>query len=208
MDASKAQERLNLLLQHLWPFVEVQNWFGIDLSAEPQRLLAQYRIWAEQYRPKVEVLDIKGHRVNRNLFELFLQHRGLIPIRSAAVQWGMDQESFQKVLFEALKKDFISESEAKGDFPNVYRASLIGDFHKRFPKLERMTFVTYSGFVRLLHQEIEETLKVSIKPLICLTSQTIGEVPPEYAHDFDSITNRFAVKLFFHAWENIVVATM
>lgn len=199
MDAFEAQERINLLLQQHWSFAEIRNWFGVDLSAEPQRLLAQYRIWAEQYRSNSKVLDMEGESIHRNLFELFLQHRGLTAVRSAAIQWGMDQVSFQQVLSASLDKGFISEAEAKGDFQDVYRASLIADFHKRFPKLERMTFVSYSGFISYLHKEIKNSLNVSVNPLFCLTSQALGEEPLEYAYSFDSITNE-PMGIGFNIW--------
>lgn len=199
MDETEAQARLTLLRQKLWPFAEIRNWFGIELLEGHKSLLAQYRIWAEEYRRGATVLDTSEQLIHRNLFELFLQQRELLGVRSAAVQWGMNPESFVIVLAAALEKGYISEGESKGDFPGVYRASLINDFHKRLPKLARTIFPSYSRFVQRLHEEIQAVLGVEIHPLHCLTSQAVGEDPPDFAHDFDSITNE-PMGIGFQVW--------
>lgn len=201
MTPNDVQSRLTLLKQDRWSFDQIKEWFEIDLLQEPKSILAQYRIWAERDRNSSAIMrDLERNLISRNGFEIFLQHRELVGIRSAAVQWGMTTDSFLRVL-QAAKGQYVSEGEANGEFPGVYRASLVSDIHKRFPKLERMIFSTYSGFVRRLHEQIREVLNISVEPLHCLTSKAIRDTTPDFAHDFDSITSE-PMGLGFQLWLN------
>ena len=48
-------------------------------------------------------------------------------------------------------------------------------------------------------QEIQAALGITVTPVHCLTSQVIGETPPDFAHDFDSITNE-PMGISFQLW--------
>jgi hypothetical protein len=196
MSAPQVEERLALLRQDMWSFHQIQHWFGVDLNSEPQGLLAQYRIWAEEIRRDAPVLDLKAKLIYRNLFEMFLQRRELVSVRGAAVSLAMDEASLKKVLSAALVANLVSRSEAEGDFPDVYRSSLIGDFHTRFPKLKQTIFNTFRAFATSLHSQIKEVLGIDVQPVYCLTSQAIGTKPPEFARGYDSITNEPMCSLY------------
>ena len=183
----------------MWTFDEIKEWFGCDLDAKQAQLLAQYRVWASRYEDKVSVLNLAEKQIDRNAFELFLQDRELSPVRMAALRWGMDVASFMACLQAALQKGLISEGQEMGEFPGVFRSSFVADFYKRFHGLARMTFATYSGFVRLFHAEIETQLDVHLNQLICPTSQAFGEVPPEFGYAFDCITSE-PIGLGYQIW--------
>jgi hypothetical protein len=137
----------------------------------------------------VFALELSSRLINRNLFELFLQRRELVPIRHAAIKWAMDADSFVKTLQSAFQNDYASEAEANGEFPSVFRNSLLRDFHSRLPGLEHRVFSSHSDFVPAFHASIHSALNVDVHPLTSVTSQAVGDVPPDYASTFDSITN-------------------
>ena len=188
MTPTDVKARIDQFRRPLWTFKEVEDWYGIGLSAAPQSFLAQYRIWAETIRTaEPEVLN-NGH-LNRCVLELFLQRRELTAIRTAAIRLGMDVESFRKTLTAALENNLVSKAEAEGEFPeaHVYRASILR-IHKRFPNLAKLTFGDYPSFCRRLHEEIREKLKVSVTTRFCPDSENSGDEHGDIGHDIDIIT--------------------
>ena len=188
------------LLEPTWPFDWVKLRYGIDLSHSPQSFLAQYRIWAETFREPQEEIAANG-RINRFYMELFMQQRGYVGIRTAAVLLGMCEASFSKTLALAKEANFITEQEELGEFPgaNVYRSSFIGDFYKRFPKLAKFTFSSYPSFCRRLHETIDVELGFKVAEALCLTSLKLREDPIDIGHDLDALTGE-PVGLPFQVW--------
>lgn len=188
------QARIKHFCEKQWSYQEVHEWYGINVSEDPQpgasqSLLNQYRFWAEK-RASNDGPDLDRETLNRMEFELFLQHRGLISLRMAAIQLGMFEDSLRKTLAAAKNAGLVTSPEADGEFPSagVYRASLVGDLHYRFPAIANMTFPTYSSFCRRLHECIRVELGLDVQPALCPTSVLLEDDPPEVGHDLDVIT--------------------
>lgn len=193
--------RLQQLLNPIWSFQQIKEWYGIDASAS-QSFLAQYRIWAETFREDQNAVIMQGS-LNRFYLELFLQHRGLVGVRAAAIQLGMDVDSLRATLNAAKNANLITDQEAVGAFPNahVYLASFISEFYSRFPALAKFTFSSYSSFCRRFHKEIKEVLNVPVKPALCVTSLKLQEDSTDFGRDLDAITEE-PIGLGFKVWIN------
>lgn len=193
MTEEQVSERLALLRKREWPNAEIEAWFGINL-AECQPLVMQYRMWvAGTYEAAYE----PGNFIDRCKFEIFLDSRGLIPKRLAAFQLALAEDSFEKIM-DAAADRLVSGAEARGDFPGVFRAELVSDFHKRFPNLRNKIFPSLSVCYDRLHAEIRNVLNVEVDPLRCPTAAILGE--GDYATISDAITSepmsiRFSVFL-------------
>lgn len=194
------KNRLAFIQQPIWGFDQIKEFYGIELKSKDGKdaatFLAQYRIWAEQIPGKSFILDVDGQRINRWFFELFLQRRELVSIRGASIRFGMDVTSFIATLESAFKKGLISKSEAEGDFPNCYRASLISDFHRRFTQIKFKIFSTNSSYIKAVHELIASQLGVKVTPIFCATSKAIGCNPVDYANSYDILTNEPMVTMF------------
>lgn len=195
MTIEQERMRIDLLQRSLWSFKDIRTWSGVELKTDKQSLLAQFRIWAESRRKPLDtVLDLSGERIHRTYFEWFLQDRGLIPVCAAAAALGMTRSSFEQMIVKGAEKDapIVTETEARGEYPeaNVFRSSFVNNLYTRFPALARFTFSSHSSFCRRLHTEIRSVLGVPVDPLICETSAKLGDDPPEFAHDLDSITDK------------------
>ncbi len=181
--------RTHLLKDEYWLIAEMNKWFGVDLSDADSDLRIQFEKWASEWSPSTGPLDAEKTKIHRNLFELFLQKRGLVTTRFAAVRLGMSVSSFRLALQAFRSGNYITGAEFTGEFDDVFRSSLLDAFRKRLPELERMTFASYSGFVRMLHAELYERFHVKVEPLYDETSKALGEEPVEYADEFDCISD-------------------
>lgn len=185
----QAKQRLDQFQRAMWSFNEIRDWFGCDLEEAPQHLLAQYRIWAARYDDTMKVLDLSGKLIHRNLFERFLQDRELIPIRHAALRWGMNVESFISVLEALHTKGMISNTEKEGEFQWVFRKTFVSDIHHRFSNISRIIFASFPSYVRRLHSEIQSCLDVEPASAYCATSVALREDLLDFGYRLDCITS-------------------
>ena len=183
MTEEQVTKRLALLRTREWPNPDIEAWFGINL-AECGPLIEQYRTWAGDSLglPPKSILS-----VDRGKFGIFLNSRRLIAKKLAAFQLALTEDSFEKVAIAAERQHLVSTVEAQGDFPNVFRAELVSEFHKRFPHLRDKIFPSLTVYYDLLHTEIRNILHVSVVPLKCRTAVILGE--DDYATASDAITS-------------------
>ncbi len=189
MTDEQVKARLLMLKNDLWSFEEILALFGTDLrnADESARLLAEFQSWADDLTG-LPALMVADRLIRRNAFELFLQDRELVCIRAAAIYFGLDVAAFRSAMSAAQTKKLVSVAEAMGEFPNIYRSSLIRDFHRRFPKLRYRIFSDFNGFVESVREQIREVLEIEVTFVTCFTSQIVGINPPDVARGFDIIT--------------------
>lgn len=200
MSPEAAKARLNQLLHPIWSFQQIEDWYGITLFATPQTFLTHFQKWASTHREDPSAAIEQGN-LNRFDLELFMQDRGLVGVRAAAILLGMEVDSFRATLKAAEGHELITEQEASGAFPaaDIFQASFIGDFYKRFPKLTNFTFSSFPSFCLRLHAAITDGLSVLVTPAFCPTSIKIKEPTPDIGHDWDAITNE-PIGLPFQIW--------
>jgi hypothetical protein len=182
MTEAQVMERLRFLQEREWPAPDIEDWFGIEL-AQCQPLLRQYEIWLTG---NPDAAYRSGDSINRSKFEIFLNSRHLMTIKAAALQLALEEACFRDVMNAAKQKGFVSDAEARGDFPNFFRSELVSEFHKRFPKLREKIFPSLAVYYDRLHTEIQRVLNVRVAPLKCPTARLFGE--DDYATSLDAIT--------------------
>jgi len=188
MTNQEVKNRIKLLQEPLWSFADIREALGINLANAQPSLFAQFRIWAERYENIVS-LHSDQEIIHRELFELFLQNREWIGIKTAAYQMAMDESTLNEVLVQAASQNWITDHERDGEFPGlgILHLSLAKNFHKRFPGLN-LIFASHSAYVERLHGAISEHLGIQVDALYCSGSKFVGDIPVDFAFDMDCIT--------------------
>jgi hypothetical protein len=176
-------DRLNLLRTRCWPKNDISLWFGINLNGENDPILQQFLIWSEQ---NVEAVYREPQVIDRCKFELFLHTRQWITRKSAALGLAVTEDSLDRILKAAKDHHVIAATEWQGVFPGVYAEELITGFYKRFNGIRSTTFPHLDAFYTRLHDEIQETLGETARPVFCPTSKVFGQ--RHYATSADIIT--------------------
>jgi hypothetical protein len=181
---NKDQERRLEELKGPWcSAVFIREFYGLDLQQD-RDVLGRFRAWSKRFW-RGDVVKQSGGAYHRHALESFLQIGELLPRKWAAIELGMDQDSFDKTL-EALATESLLPPGVAQD-PLVAKG-LVRDIHRLFPALARTAFTTHSAYCGRLHAAITNDLGVTVTPLHCVTSEELKEDPPEYASDFDAIT--------------------
>lgn len=161
----------------------IEELYGLNLQQD-KAVLGRFRAWSERFW-REDVVKQSGGSYHRHALETFLQISELLPRKWAAVELGMDQDSFDKTLAGLARKSLLPPGVV--DDPLVAKG-LVRDIHRLFPALARTAFTTHSAYCARLHVAIEKDLGVNVTPLHCVTSEALAEDPLEYASDFDAIT--------------------
>ncbi len=183
------------LLKNPWVSFELlKRLYGID--KEDAGLWGSFQMWGMGHRRPREVL--RPEAVDRHAFEAFLQQSGLLPLRIAAARLGMLEDSFVDVLGR-LEETGALQPNGTGHSSQLVTESLLRSFHTRFPKLRSSVFSSHDEFCAALLPVIEAEIGVKPVPLYCATALAIDKTLPEFAHDFDCLTQE-PVGLRYQVW--------
>jgi len=159
--------------------------YGIRLPDES--LLGMFRAWAGRFR-RMKVVEQNNHLYDRHALERCFQFHRLLPVKWGAARLGMERDSFVELLEILDQRSLIIRNV--GNFTDqLIEESLIRDMSKLFPGLPNTVFGDHSDYCRNLHQAIHNDFGISVRPLRCVTSETLGDDPPDYAYEFDVITS-------------------
>ncbi len=125
-----------------------------------------------------------GGKVHRYGFELFLQSQKLLSRNYSAARLGMKPEALDQLLPELHKIGLSKKYEV---YKGIIEESLTDDLVRTLPGLRFRTFGTHDFFCEFLHNELKETLGLTIEPLLCATAHVLGG-QRMYASTWDNIT--------------------
>jgi hypothetical protein len=176
-------DRLQKLLVNFVSFDFIDEFYGIKLG-QHQKLLDDFNAWC---RRNVRRDTMRGEEISRSAWESYLQAFSALPVKWAAVQFGMTEESLRTILTR-----FPTDSPRNHrSWEGLVIGDLKHDFLEILPGMKHKLFANYDGFCRRLHASILEAenvfgARISVQELICETSKAMGS--PLFAHDFDAIT--------------------
>lgn len=177
--------RLEQLQKEACSIELAEELFGLDLRHD-NALLGRFRAWASRFWRGEPV--VRSTSINRHALESFFQFSGLVPVKWAAAEVGMEQSSFVATL-QALQGDGLPVPMSSISSEQVVEERLVRDLHKWFPALSHVLFVNHSAYCARLHEVIEGTYPfIKVGALRCVTSEALGEDPPDYADTFDVLT--------------------
>ena len=194
MNTEHIQSRLNALTIERCGYDLIGSLYGIQRNQNDQ-LFARYWAWARRLGLEHPTDDAT---ISRHSFEMYLQSNRMVPLRIAGVRLGMDVESLTCVLEQLSAKTLISDPTQQ-TYKDVVDEHFLRDFYANFNDLRLRLFSDHNSYCRALHEAIRQELGCVVVPLHCVTSAALGETPPDYAHDFDCISDA-PIGLRYQAW--------
>ncbi len=176
------RRRFDALMQENCGEKLIQDLYGISRSDDTSFFL-RYLVWGQ--RLGVRPVDTSG-RINRHMFETFLQRMKLVPVRLAGARSGMTEVAFRKTM-EILAIQGITDAEFEAT-KCVVSEGFVRDLSNQFKALQFRTFGSHDDYCRRLQQALADEFKIEVEPLYCVTSQKLGENPADFAYEFDAIT--------------------
>ncbi len=190
---SMEPDRIKQLSREFVPFHIFRELYGVDFPA--QKLLGSVRAWVRKLRGNKELESMDG-RINRYVFENYLQERNLLPIKLAAFQLGMETDSFKEVI-GAL----VYQGQAEAGFSVVSDQLIDEVVVRRFTDFFKGTvntlFSDHTSLCNALHSSIKDELGIDVKQLYCETAQELEE--PDFAYAVDAITSK-PIGIRFQVW--------
>lgn len=190
VDHSILENRLTEL-SNAWCSAEyTSELWGFSLEAD-EAFCASIARWSKDF---LGVADIKrGSQVHRHAIESYFVDRGLVPMKWAAADLGMNVETFERVVENerfSILRDAVSE--------RVVRRREAAQMFRAFPNLRHRVFQTHEQMCTQLHRAIKDALSIEVTPLYCATSEVFeGILDPkarglaperELAVTFDALT--------------------
>ena len=124
-----------------------------------------------------------GGKTHRHGFELFLQSGKLLSRNYAAARLGMRPRSLDQLLPMLPELGLPKKYELYG---GIIDESLSDDLVRTLPGLRFRTFGTHDFFCEFLHNELSNTLGLTIEPLFCDSSLRLGD-QRMYASTWDNV---------------------
>lgn len=139
----------------------------------------------DRWKSTIKGSDRCRSGVDRVLIELFFQQQKMLSHKWMAARLGMTEKSLREVL---LKQQDVPLPVIYEYFEQLILESFKDDLLRAMKSLRFRTFGSHSDFCLRLHSAIEQEIGLKVEPLMCATSQSLGESPILYANDFDCIT--------------------
>ena len=160
-----------------------------------QKLIGSIRAWIQRVRRNMEIESADG-KINRYVFENYLQQRNMLPIKFAAFQLGMEIDSFKEVI-GALAYQGQAEAGFSAVSDQLVDEAVIRRFTQFFKGTVNTIFSDQTSKCSALHSSIKDELEINVKPIYCETAQKLGE--PDFAYQADVITLK-PIGIRFQVW--------
>jgi hypothetical protein len=190
---AEEQNRMIELGQRLVTFDFIERYYGMRLETR-HNLFQDFKGWCERNGIRKAA---EANSVSRSAWESYLQAFTALPMKWAAVQFGMTDE----LLIEVLSK--LPKESPRNH--RIWEGLVIGDLKRDFfellPDMKHKLFRNHHALCQRLHESIANTLQVHVqgRELFCETSEIMGK--PIFANDFDSVTLK-ALSLPHQLWLN------
>lgn len=191
---------LAMLQRHYWPPDFIQHYYGLDFEGD-EGLKNEFGRWMKSLKTNV-VPIFKEDTIHRCAIETFMQQRKVKPFRHAALSLGMDESSL-RCIWKALQERGDIIDNIRDFSEDIFYESWLTMFHDFFAVLCGVVFSNQSRFCAALHKAVEKELGIQVNPQYCVTSKKLGENPPDFSHEPDSISLepiglRYQIWLDFH----------
>jgi hypothetical protein len=183
MTEEDVRQRIADVADKFWSPHLLEEVYGIRLPDEA--LLGEVRRWAQRLR-RPRAVEREG-RLDRTILENYFQSARRIPRKWAAVQLGMSVSSLGDLL-GALEDRGLLDPTVTAVTDQLVDEAFVRDVRNYVPGLQNRLFADHNVACRSLHAAIEETLKVEVAALHCVTAKADGEDPADFAYEFDIIT--------------------
>ena len=160
--------------------------YGIDLWTMDSEAAALFKVWAAYLGHSPEI--IQSERINRWLFERFLQQEHYLPTKIAAIRFAMLESDFTKLIDKMCEKGMLPYSTTKTKDLGLYSTSFLDNLTGHFSLMKFRSFNSQTAFINLLHEVIRKELNIEITTVYSECSRKLNENPLEVAYEYDVIT--------------------
>lgn len=184
MNGDDFHERIEAARERRCNFAFVREYFGLDFASD-EALRRDFLFWMRQRRNDEPLSD---ETVDRWWLEMFLQDRRLLPVKWAALQLGMTQESFMELrreLGQAGPQLMYHPS------PDLVGSSFEQDVFGQFQLRTRPASANghdplhHNSTCQRIHAWIADEFGFVVQPEYCRTSRRVGHQPPHFAKYLD-----------------------
>ena len=174
--------RIDQLKGEWCDFGTIKAIYGIDFGSESD-IKKKFCDWVNSFEKKRDCFLEK--KVNRWLFELFLQKNDLMTTKQAAISLAMGREDFEKIIFQMIAKEMIFKSYEAKLRNSVIDKAIVNNLSKCFPSLQFTLFTDRFVYIKILHDTVKKELEIEINPIF----PCFAEKNTEYATDYDILTD-------------------
>ena len=161
--------------------------YGLDINSEDSKPLKEsFRQWQEQSRRKNNCFHENETKVNRWLFELFLQHNNLITTLMAGIEVSMLQNDFINLLDKMQQKGMILGGCFFDCKCGVIPEPIVSNLQLCFNSLKFKSFWNTSEYIEILHKTITQELDMQFNPV----RPFLSDIENGYATEYDIITGK------------------
>ncbi len=193
MESEELRSRIELLTGEFAPASMFTELYG--LAFPDRKLFGSVRAWLQRVQ-RNKGFESSDGKINRHVFENYLQQKNLIPVKLAAFQLGMEMDSFRAVI-GALEYQGQAEAGFSSVSDQLVDESVVRRFTQFFKGTANAIFSDHTTLCIALHSSIKTELGIEVKTRFCETAQKLGE--PDFAHDVDVITLK-PIGLRFQVW--------
>lgn len=179
----------------------LQERYGLRLLNDAA-LMGAFRFWGARLGLRRPLEKQGGAQIDHYALETFFQNYRFLPKRWAAARLGMQEESLDDVIRVFLRDDplFLRQEVSS----NVVSEDFVDRITHYFAPLSNRIFGDHNDMCTRLHKVLhdETAFGIEVQPLYCVTSEALGEHPPDFAWEFDAIT-REPIGLRYSVWLNV-----
>ncbi len=190
---SKELDRIEQLSSEFSPAHIFMELYGVTFP--DQKLLGSMRAWVQKLR-RNKTPESPDGKINRYVFENYLQQRNLLPIKIAAFQLGMETDSFKDVI-GALEYQGQAEAGFSAVSDQLIDEAVVRRFIQFFKGTAHAVFSDHTSLCNALHSSIRDELGINVRQVYCGTAQELGE--SDFAHEVDAITSE-PIGIRFQVW--------
>ena len=160
--------------------------YGLDiLSEEAKDIREVFEEWNDSFVEKRKCFCDNQTKINRLLFELFLQNYNLITSHLAGIQLAMSKEDIENVI------STVQSMKRQSSIKNVIDASVFSNLKSYFPSLKFKLFSDRYVYIQRLHEAIHNELGIQIEPIRPFYPKKVEgkEDDGKFATEYDILTD-------------------
>ena len=178
--------RLNAIKQQHCPREIFINIYGLDLWKDASEVAGRFTTWSANSQNKTIVFN--DETVDRWAFESFLQQEHVLPLKTAAIRFAMNEEDFSDLLGRMCEQNMLSRSIKVDLEGKLLSLPVLNDLDKHFKSLRMRFFTSQASFIEAFHKTIQEQLGLQINSIYSKCSQELKDNPIDMATEFDILT--------------------
>lgn len=175
------QNRLEQLRSENCDVITFNNIYGFNLFSDGSiEIRNQFQTWANSFTTKRVVFNQENKKINRWLFELFLQQNRLVTTRQASIQLAMSQSDFVKLINIMKNKNMLPLGGNINMEIGIISEDTYKNLSRYFSSLRFKCWSSCADYIFSLHKVIKDELLLEVQPIYDQACQSSKLIATEY----------------------------